>query len=331
MTWFDMPNLPFTYILAPIAGITDAPFRLLCKQMGADLTFTEMISSDGLVHNYKKTSQYLQTLPEEPPVGIQLFGNKLDIIREAVMILNDFNCPVLDFNAGCPVKKVFGSGSGSALLGDLGKLRQLMEVVVHYSKHPVSLKIRKGITDNDDSTPEIIRMAEELALYFLTIHGRSRKQMFSGLADWVVIKRAVETSRIPIVGNGDIYHAQDAFDRLKETGCSAVMIARGAMGNPFIFRQINQPDSPLPTWSDKLRFGLKQMELGLRLKNEHTTVVEMRKHWLWYCKGEKHSAHFKQHVVQLNLVQEVVEYVTSFIAELEIWNPPIQPTQEETM
>ncbi len=320
-----MPDLPFTYILAPIAGVSDAPFRLLCREMGADLTFTEMISSDGLVHNFRKTSQYLQQLPEESSVGIQLFGSKPEIIREAVHILNDYDCPVLDFNAGCPVKKVFGSGSGSALLADLNKLRQIMEIIVRDSRHPVSLKIRKGITDQDDITPEVIRMAEELNLYFLTIHGRSRKQMFSGLSDWSVITRAVKTSRIPIVGNGDIIHAQDAFRRMEESGCTAVMIARGAMGNPFIFRQIKQPDCPMPSWADKLKFGLRQMELGLKIKNEHTTVVEMRKHWLWYCKGEPHSAHFKQHIVQFMTCQDVSNYVTDFIAELDARYFPFSP------
>ena len=313
--------LPYKYLLAPLAGITDAPFRLICAEFGADLTFSEMVSADGLVYNYSKTSQFLFRFPREKTFSIQIFGHKPKIIGQAVTLLNDIPCCVLDFNAGCPVRKVFNGGSGSALLGNLPLLKQIMTEIRNQSRHPISLKVRLGIDSSHFVLRELVAMANDLELAFLTIHGRYRNQMFSGKADWNAIREAVSGSSVPIVGNGDISEPDEARQRLLENGCAGIMIGRGSMGNPFIFSRIKDPNAPLPTLADKLAVALRQFKLGLEYKNERRAIFEMRKHWIWYIKGEPFSHLFKQKIMELEKADEIIDYISEIIIKGEFPSP----------
>jgi len=305
--------MKYKYLLAPLAGVTDPIFRYLCSQMGADLTFTEMVSADGLSYSGQKTARLLEKYPGETNVGVQIFGNKIPSIINAVKIINDYDFVMLDFNAGCPVKKVFNNGSGSALLGNLAHLETILETIKKHSRHPVSLKIRTGIKSSENVVPDIVKISEGLELSFLTIHGRSREQMFSGTADWEKIKEAVELSKIPIVGNGDIFSAQDAIDKMEQSGVQSVMIGRGVLGNPFIFRHLQAGQNQPVSVKEKLSMGLRQFELLLEKVAEHLVVKEMRKHWGWYSKGFRDSASFRRDIYKFSTADDVKKYVNNYI------------------
>ncbi len=308
----------YKYILAPLAGLTDKAFRRLCSEFGADLTFTEMISSDGLVHNFKKTSKLLEKYENESNVGVQLFGHKEDLILESVKILNDFEFLILDFNVGCPVKKVFNSGSGAALLKDLKKLSHIMNIIKKNTKFPLSMKIRVGINEIDYNIVDyIIKVAEDLKLSFLTIHGRARKQMFSGKADWNVIKYAIDKAKIPIIGNGDIFTFKDAKEKMEKYKPAGIMIARGALSNPFIFKELKLDKELLISNYEKLKTATRHFMYMLQYKDTNRAIKEMRKFWGWYSKGMKNSSSFRYTIFRLNSIADILSYVNEYIESIK--------------
>ena len=305
------------FILAPLAGITDIAFRRICSEQGADLVFTEMVSCDGLIYNFQKTSEYLKTYEKENKIGVQLFGHKVENIQKAIEILNQYDFFCIDFNAGCPVKKVTRHGNGAALLKDPAHLEKIMTTIKSTSNHPVSLKVRKGYYKNDDITPRLVDMANDLDLAFLTIHGRTKAEMFSGISDWSVIKEAAVRSKIPIVGNGDIFSYSDYEEKAFSQGIKRVMIGRGCLGNPFLFKELKNKGSISITNKEKMETGLKHFSYLLQEKPEKRAVFEMRKHWAWYSKGMNNGSLFRKEIFIIEKVDQVIETVKKFIDKIQ--------------
>jgi len=235
---FDSP-----LILAPLAGYTDLPFRLLCREFGAGLTVSEMISCHGLIYGQEKTKKMLASTPEDKPVSFQLFGADPEIMGEAAALLNDYKPTLIDINMGCPVKKVTKRGAGSALMKDIHLAEKILSAVCKQAKVPVTIKTRAGINLDETTALEFTRMSESTGASAITIHGRTWAQGFSGVADWDIVAKAKKIATIPVIGNGDIDSYATALTRMEESGCDGVMIGRGALGNPWIFNQKGRPDT----------------------------------------------------------------------------------------
>lgn len=283
------PDNPF--FLAPLAGITDAPTRLLSKSMGAALVYTEMVSGKGLLYNNKNTEGLLRIYDEEKPVAIQIFGCEPEVIAYTARELADRENVILDINMGCPVPKVTKNGEGSALMKDPKKVFSVVEAAVRNAGKPVTVKIRSGWDARSINATEVAKMAEAAGAAAVAVHGRTRDQFYTGKADWSVISDVVRSVSIPVIGNGDIFHGEDALAMLDETGCDYVMIARGALGNPWIFREAvalyeGRPKPEPPTTDEKIAMLLRHLDLAVAEKGERVAVMELRKHVGWYLKGE---------------------------------------------
>lgn len=281
-------NLAHNVVLAPLAGITNLPFRLICRRMGASLAFTEMVSVNGLVRSGSSTLALLKSTPEDHPLGIQLFGDSPHDLAEAARRVEGYG-ELIDINMGCPVRKVVGTGAGSALLREPLKVAAIIRAVRRATPLPLTVKIRSGWQCGDDSFPEIARIAQAEGCDAITLHPRSRSQMFSGQADWSQISTLKERLAIPVIGSGDLFTPRDCRRMLEETGCDGIMIARGALGAPWIFRQtieLQERGGWTPV-TNRERGTAIRMHLKLYLDSFGETVAarEMKKHIGWYAKG----------------------------------------------
>lgn len=310
--------------LAPMAGVTDLVFRVICKEMDCGMVYSEMVSAKGVQHNNKNTKELLKVDERERPVAMQMFGSDPEIMAEMARKLNKYeDIDILDINMGCPAPKIVKNGEGSALTLNPKLVGEIISAVSKASEKPVTVKFRKGFDDQHLNALEIGRIAEESGAKAVTIHGRTREQYYAGKADWDIIKALKEEIKtIPVIGNGDIFTPEDAKKMLEYTGCDAVMIGRGSQGNPFIFKRTveyleNGVLLPEPTWEDRLDIAEKHMDMLADYKGEVIGIREMRKHLGWYIKGLPHSAEMR---VKINAtsgrenMRDVLNYMRELIA-----------------
>lgn len=298
-------------ILAPMAGVTDLPFRLLCREMGAGLVCMEMVSAKAIYYNNKNTEELLTVHPGEMPASLQLFGSDPEIVADMAARIEERPFAILDFNMGCPVPKVVNNGEGSALMKNPKLVEELLTKLVKAVKKPVTVKIRKGFDENSVNAVEIARIAESCGVAAVAVHGRTRAQYYSGKADWEIIRRVKEAVKIPVIGNGDVDSPQAAKALLETTGCDGVMIGRSAQGNPWIFRETvhfleDGTLIPKPDKEEKKKVILRHAALQLETKGEYTAVREMRKHLAWYTVGMPHSAHFRGMINSMETMEELL-------------------------
>lgn len=301
-------------ILAPMAGVTDLPFRLLCREQGVGLIGMEMVSAKAISYKNKNTEKLLEIHEKETPVSLQLFGSDPEIISEIARQIEDRPFSVLDINMGCPVPKIVNNGEGSALMKNPKLLGEIVKKTAKAIRKPVTVKIRKGFDDEHVNAVEIAKIVEDAGGAAIGIHGRTREQYYSGKADWEVISRVKEAVSIPVLGNGDVTDAESCLRMMEETGCDGVMIARAARGNPWIFREIlYQMETGMrrerPTMEEMRDTILRHAKLQMEFKGEYTAIREMRKHIGWYTAGLAHSAAFRRKVNEMETMEQLKEAV----------------------
>ncbi len=315
--------IPGNVVLAPMAGITDLPFRLLCKEKGADYLYTEMVSAKGIYYNNKNTEALLQVLPKERPVALQLFGEDPVILAEMAKRIEDRDFDVLDLNMGCPVPKVVNNGEGCALMRQPKRVGEIVSAVSRAIQKPVTVKIRKGFTKEEINAVEIARIVEASGGAAIAVHGRTREQYYSGQADWDIIRQVKEAVSIPVIGNGDVCCPQDVLRMEEETGCDAVMIGRGVRGNPWLFEQIRffrqtgQPPSK-PKAREVAEMVLRHAALQIQWKGEFVGIREMRKHVAWYTAGYPHSSRLRGRVNEIEDLDSLRRLMEEFMAKADV-------------
>lgn len=299
--------------LAPMAGVTDRAYRIICSEMGAGLLFTEMVSSKGLYYGDKKTAVLSSVDEREGDTALQIFGSDPIIMGEVVRrhLNSREDIKMIDINMGCPAPKIVKNGDGSALMKNPKLVREIVRSVVDASEKPVSLKIRKGWDDDNINGVEIAKIAEDEGISLLTVHGRTREMFYSGEADWDYIREVKESVKIPVIGNGDIFTPEDALKMVEETNCDGVAIGRGVMGNPWIFKRINNLlkgiEDREPTKEEKIDMAIRHMDLVCKLKGEKVGVREMKKHIGWYIKGMENSTDMRDIINRLNDREEIID------------------------
>lgn len=298
-------------ILAPMAGVTDLPFRVLCKEQGAGLLCMEMVSAKAIYYGSKNTEELMKISPAEMPVSLQLFGSDADIMADMAKKIEEKPFAILDINMGCPVPKVVNNGEGSALMKNPKLAEEIITKMVKAVKKPVTVKIRKGFDEAHLNAVEMAKIAESSGAAAVAVHGRTREQYYAGKADWDCIRAVKEAVKIPVIGNGDVTDALSAERLLKETGCDGVMVGRAAQGNPFIFREITEyletgviPPKPTP---EEVRTTIERhARMQMEEKGEYTGVREMRKHLSWYTVGYPNSAKYRQMINSMETMEELL-------------------------
>lgn len=302
-------TLPNNLILAPMAGVTDLPFRLLCREQGAGLLCMEMVSAKAILYKNRNTASLLSIHPGEHPVSLQLFGSDPDIISEIAHRIEERPFDILDLNMGCPVPKIVNNGEGSALMKNPLLAGRIIEKTVKAIKKPVTVKIRKGFDDEHVNAVELAKIAEDAGAAAVAVHGRTREQFYAGKADWEIIRQVKEAVSIPVIGNGDLLTAEDVTAMGQQTGCDGFMIARGAQGNPWIFKQILQyyktgEQLPRPSVMEVKQMILRHARMMLEFKGDYIGIREIRKHAAWYTAGYSGSSRLR---VAINAVESYEE------------------------
>lgn len=308
-------------ILAPMAGVTNLPFRIICKDYGAGMVCTEMASAKAMFHNDQKTKRLFNTEGEKRPISFQVFGSELESIAYAVKYMSDF-ADIIDINMGCPAPKVVKNGDGSKLLLDLEKAKQIIETAVQNSKVPVTVKFRKGWDKENIVAVEIAQIAEQAGASAVTIHGRTKSEFYTGKADWDIIKKVKQSVHIPVIGNGDVTDEESALAMFKQTGVDGIMIGRGSFGNPWIFKNIKHylqtgEKLPQPTNQERLQIMEKHIQLAVEEKGEDVAIKELRKHISWYTKNLKNSSEFRNSINKIEKKDELISTIEEYFKALD--------------
>ncbi len=298
--------------LGPMAGVTDLPFRLLCKEQGCGLMYTEMVSAKAVLYNNKNTAELIETVPRERPVAVQLFGSDADIMTEIALRLEELPFDIIDVNMGCPVPKIVNNHEGSALMLEPQKVEQILSSMAGKLHKPLTVKIRKGFDDNNVNAVEIAKIAEASGVAAIAVHGRTRQQYYSGNADWDIIRQIKENVSIPVIGNGDIVDGPSAKRMIDETGCDGIMIGRAARGNPWVFSEVNRylQDGTIlerPSTAEVKAMIMRHCKMLMEFKGDYTGIHEMRKHVAWYTAGFPHSAEVRRNVNMVENYEQLQE------------------------
>lgn len=296
--------------LAPMAGVTDLAFRKIVRNYDAGLTFTEMASSKAMEFGSSKTEKLLSTLEDERPSVVQIFGSDVETIKNMILKLNeDDRIDIIDINMGCPAPKLVKNGDGAGLLLNLDNVKNILETAVKVSKKPITVKTRKGFNNDIITAVKVAKIAEEAGVKMITIHGRTREEYYSGISDLEIIKKVKESVNIPVIGNGDVTDIESAIKMFEYTGCDGIMIARGSLGNPWIFKSILEGKDYIPTNSEKLDVILKHIDLACEFDGEKMSRLKLRKHLAWYLKGIENGSKYRDMINKSESIDEMKQIV----------------------
>lgn len=305
--------------LAPMAGVTDIPFRKICRKFGPGLTYTEMASTKAMEFGSDKTEKIIQIMSDERPSIVQIFGSDKDTIKKTIEKLNQQeDIDIIDINMGCPAPKLVKNGDGAGLLLDLKKVEEIIKEATSVSKKPITVKTRKGFNDDIITAVEVAKICEKYGVAMITIHGRTREQYYSGVADLDIIKKVKESVKIPVIGNGDITDVESAKKMFEYTGCDGIMIARGAQGNPWIFKSILDGKDYVPSYEERLQIILEHIKYELENEeNKKNAVFKMRKHIAWYLKSLPNSTYVKDKINREEDIEKVIQLLKEYFKLLE--------------